>query len=178
MPLVQRETTIFPAAVLSLAVLLAFGCTAERPDSRPKASEREAAPGVGQESGLPELSDPWIEVYPRTLKRNERIYQHPEVGPKLLERRGLDAALVERSSPDRAVIVRAVVSRSGRVAKAQLLRSAPWPDSSPALEEALVKALRGWRFEPAMLEGEPVAVYMNLTIPVIPELAPTRPDAP
>lgn len=65
--------------------------------------------------------------------------------------------------------MRAVVSRSGRVAKAQLLKGAPWPDSSPAPEEALVKALRGWRFEPAMLEGEPVAVYMNLTLPVTAE---------
>lgn len=41
----------------------------------------------------------------------------------------------------------------------KVLRGAPF-----GMTEAAVEAVRGWRFRPATREGEPVAVYYQLTV--------------
>lgn len=56
------------------------------------------------------------------------------------------------------VILQAVIDEQGRVGEIEVLKGLPL-----GLTETAIEALRQWTFEPATLEGEPVAVYYNLT---------------
>lgn len=73
-------------------------------------------------------------------------------------------SLLNPPQGDRAhfVIVSAVISTDGRIARATILRR-PASDVTQADVAALLRPLR---FRPATLEGKPVAVYYNLTLPV------------
>ena len=57
------------------------------------------------------------------------------------------------------VILQTVIDETGEVQEVKVLKGQPG-----GLSEAAVEAVRRWRFEPALLDGEPVAVYYNLTI--------------
>ena len=57
------------------------------------------------------------------------------------------------------VILQAVIGKAGRVACVKILQSL-----EPSLDEQARKAVLGWKFKPARLKGEPVAVYYNLTM--------------
>lgn len=57
------------------------------------------------------------------------------------------------------VIVQTVIDKHGSVARVRILKGL-----HPSLDKAALEAIRQWRFEPALLEGEPVAVHYNLTI--------------
>lgn len=57
------------------------------------------------------------------------------------------------------VIVQVVVEKDGSVSRIRVLKHL-----HPTMDEAAVEAIRQWRFEPATLEGEPVAVHYNLVI--------------
>lgn len=56
------------------------------------------------------------------------------------------------------VAVQAVIDRDGCVVDVEVVRSA-----SPSLDEATVETISGWVFSPALLDGEPVDVYYDLT---------------
>lgn len=56
------------------------------------------------------------------------------------------------------VILRALINERGSVEDVEVLRGLPL-----GLSETAIAALKQWTFEPATLEGEPVAVYYNLT---------------
>ena len=56
------------------------------------------------------------------------------------------------------VILQAVISEEGTVGEIEVLKGMPY-----GLTETAAEALRQWTFEPATLEGEPVAVYYHLT---------------
>lgn len=58
------------------------------------------------------------------------------------------------------VIVEVIVDREGRVVSPRFLKREP-PE---CLRRPIHDALSTWRFRPAQLEGEAVAVYLNLTI--------------
>lgn len=57
------------------------------------------------------------------------------------------------------VIVQVVIEKDGSVSRTRILKGL-----HPTLDEAAVEAIRQWRFEPALLDGEPVAVQYHLTI--------------
>ena len=56
------------------------------------------------------------------------------------------------------VIAEVVVSEAGLVTDARVVRSIP------ILDEAALKAVRQWRFEPAVVDGKPVPVKMTVTV--------------
>ena len=56
------------------------------------------------------------------------------------------------------VIAEVVISDAGLVTDARVLRSIP------LLDEAALKAVRQWRFEPAIVDGKPVPVRMTVTV--------------
>jgi periplasmic protein TonB len=56
------------------------------------------------------------------------------------------------------VIIEATVDTQGDVAAAKVLRSVP------LLDEAAVSAVRQWKYTPARLNGEPVAVLITVTV--------------
>ena len=57
------------------------------------------------------------------------------------------------------VIVQAIIDREGLVEDVKVLKGLPL-----GLDKAAVDAIRQWQFEPATLDGNPVAVYYNLTV--------------
>ena len=56
------------------------------------------------------------------------------------------------------VILEAVIDRTGEVSDIEVLRSVP------ELEEAAIAAVEQWRYEPTLVDGEPVSVVMTVTI--------------
>src|SRR5262249_11568578 len=56
------------------------------------------------------------------------------------------------------VILEALIDPSGSVANARVLRSIP------LLDEAALSAVSRWQFPPTLLNGEPVAVLMTVTV--------------
>jgi TonB family protein len=56
------------------------------------------------------------------------------------------------------VILQALIDDQGRVAEIEVVKGLPL-----GLTEEAIEALRQWTFEPATLDGEPVAVFYNLT---------------
>jgi protein TonB len=57
------------------------------------------------------------------------------------------------------VIVQAIISKDGRVENVKVLKGL-----GMGLDQAAVDAIKKWTFEPATLNGKPVAVYYNLTV--------------
>jgi TonB family protein len=57
------------------------------------------------------------------------------------------------------VVLEAVVTAAGEVGEVKALRKMP-----KGLTEAAIEAVKQWRFEPALLDGEPVAVTYVLTV--------------
>ena len=56
------------------------------------------------------------------------------------------------------VIIEATIGPSGKVQDAKVLRS------HPLLEAAALEAVRQWEFTPTLLNGNPVAVIMTVTV--------------
>lgn len=67
------------------------------------------------------------------------------------------AALVARI--EGSVVVQATIDEQGKVVAVKVLQGLPM-----GLTEAAVDKVRQWRFRPAMLRGQPVSVYYNLTV--------------
>jgi TonB family protein len=57
------------------------------------------------------------------------------------------------------VIVEAIIDKQGNVTNVKVLKGLPM-----GLDQAAVEAVKRWKFEPATLNGKPVAVIYNLTI--------------
>lgn len=62
-----------------------------------------------------------------------------------------------------SIVVLGVIDRQGNVLNMQVLQT---PDT--ALNAALFKALRQWRFTPASVNGQPVAIKILLGVPLVP----------
>ena len=56
------------------------------------------------------------------------------------------------------VILEVTLSRTGEVSDVEVVRS------TPLLDEAAVAAVRQWRYEPTLVDGEPVSVLMTVTM--------------
>jgi TonB family protein len=57
------------------------------------------------------------------------------------------------------VILKVVVTESGKVTNIQVMRG------DPPFVEAAIAAVKTWTFEPARLDGKTIAVYRILKIP-------------
>ena len=88
------------------------------------------------------------------------IYMSTEVQPPVRAR------YVEPDYPDELkrarieghVDLEIVVGRSGAVEDVRIIRS------NPAFDEAAVKAVKQWKFKPALLRGNPVKVFMTVVV--------------
>jgi hypothetical protein len=97
--------------------------------------------------------------------RAETIYRQAYERPRLSEPLSVEWPASGDPSGARLLIVQAVLSERGRVARAHILRRRPADlELSEELRARLTEALRQADFEPARVRGEPVAVYYNLTI--------------
>lgn len=120
-------------------------------------------PGDNRQEGHPPPPDqvepgPWFQVTPPPLgtPRGPVYHQGPKEPPEAVRWLPPPPQLEAEGS----LIVQLVVTERGRVARARVLRG---PEDEAAAE-LLAENLRQWRFEPARLRGEPVAVYYNVTL--------------
>ena len=67
-------------------------------------------------------------------------------------------SLARAAHVEGVVILEAVIDAEGSVTSVKVLRSIP------LLDDAAVKAVRGWRFTPARLNGQAVPVVMTVTV--------------
>lgn len=109
---------------------------------------------------------PWLIVDAAASRALEGhpIYHQGPAPPKLQARVSVQAPAGSVPLQRKHLIVEAVISAEGKVARARVLRAAEI--EIPAA--SLVAALREWRFQPARLDGKPVAVYYTLTVPIEP----------
>jgi protein TonB len=62
------------------------------------------------------------------------------------------------------VIVRILVSQSGRPSRVTLLRRSK---TGPRLDDAVIAAVNQWTFSPARRRGEPVSSWYNMGVPIV-----------
>ena len=67
--------------------------------------------------------------------------------------------IARRAREQGLVVVEAVIDETGAVTRARILTGLRF-----GLDEAALEAIERWRFEPATLNGKPVAVLYNLTV--------------
>lgn len=128
-------------------------------------AEGSGVRGRGDQNGVE--PGPWFVVDAVEAERLEpgAIYHQGPRRPVPVRRAPVALPLPPGRIPERPVIVQVILSDRGRVARARLLRAPPLPGIGTApLRERLVEALREFLFEPATLEGKPVAVHYSLTL--------------
>ncbi len=80
--------------------------------------------------------------------------------PVLLERVEPDyPEAARRARSEGTVILEATITASGEVQQIRVLKSL-----NPLLDEAAVRAVRGWRYRPATLNGRAVPVSLTVTV--------------
>jgi periplasmic protein TonB len=67
--------------------------------------------------------------------------------------------LARHAKTQGVVVVEAVIDKDGNVDKVKVIKGLPM-----GLSEAAEAAVRGWKFKPGTLNGEPVDVIFNLTV--------------
>jgi TonB family protein len=73
-----------------------------------------------------------------------------------------EAAMAERA--EAKVILHAIIRRDGTVGDLQVLRSQSPEGLRDAFGTSAIEAVRQWRYEPALRDGEPVDVYFTIVV--------------
>jgi len=67
-------------------------------------------------------------------------------------------ATAQAAGVEGVVIAEIVVNERGEVADAKVVRSIP------LLDDAALAAVKTWRYDPTIVDGQPVPVRMNVTV--------------
>jgi protein TonB len=150
-------------------------------DAGPGAVPVVAPSGIGQETVAPPLGDVPAETVPGGLSVVEGAADSSALAPppplepaKPVEPRHVGGAiraparirdiapvypaLAQAAHVEGIVIIEAVISQTGDVENARVLRSVP------LLDEAALAAVRQWKFTPTLLNGIPVPVVYTVTV--------------
>lgn len=159
--------------LLAAAVALAACGGGAGDDGHRPPSGHRPPPGAGKAPPPQVEPGPWLTVDPAEEQRLEErtvYHQGPRQPPVTVRRVPVILPIEPQEVPERPLIVQIVLSDSGRVARARLLHAPPILGlEQGVLETRLVEALRRFRYQPARLDGEPVAVYYNITLEMAPE---------
>jgi protein TonB len=115
-----------------------YEVTIPRPQPTPTAAEAESAPYDLRHVDKNDV------VAPVLVSRVEPTY--PESA--------------RRARAEGRVAVEAVISDRGEVQDARVIQST----TIPLLNEEALRAVRQWRYRPALLKGKPVRVYVTVTV--------------
>jgi protein TonB len=77
---------------------------------------------------------------------------------RLVDVRPVYPDLARRARVEGTVVLEAVLDRSGRVSRVQVVKS------MPLLDQAAIDAVRQWRYTPSTLHGIPIEVLMTVTV--------------
>ena len=138
------------------------------PDPTPH-EEEPARVEAPDEIRIDELDD-WIDLASATPPGPPAPAVVEETGPlrvggEVTAPRAIDTPrptypeLARRIRKTGIVVLEALIDEQGRVREVTVLK-----DPGFGLGEAAVQAVEKWRYEPATLQGEPVAVLFNLTV--------------
>jgi periplasmic protein TonB len=110
----------------------------------------------GIDGGLPVPSARSIEPPPPVapLPVGGRI-QRPQ---KIRDVQPIYPDLAQRARIEGIVIIEAIIGQTGQVQEARVLRGVP------LLEDAALEAVRQWVYAPTLLNGQPIAVVMTVTV--------------
>ena len=97
-------------------------------------------------------------VTPPPQKPAVRLHSGIRAPRKIVDVAPAYPLLARQSQVEGVVILEATIDAGGQVQAVRVLRSAP------LLDQAALEAVRQWRYEPAMLNGEPVPVIMTITV--------------
>jgi protein TonB len=134
-----------------------------RPPQPGAGDDRDGVPGAtddGQPSGLPG-GVPGAQP-PLPAAEPDRIYKLDLVSTSpvpVYRPAPVYPEVARRLHREGTAIVEAVIDRRGRVVDVHILR-----DPGLGLGEAAVEAILAWRYEPATLDGRPVAVWLTVTV--------------
>jgi TonB family protein len=121
------------------------------PDAVPAPSREVVAPAFTAAAPEPPVG-PFYE--PKDVNETPRVAKRVE--PRL-------PAELRARQINEVVIVRALVSQSGRPSRVSLLRRSK---TGPELDSVVVEAVNQWTFSPARKKGEPVSCWLNFGVPV------------
>jgi TonB family protein len=112
-----------------------------------------------------------VEFSLRTAELNEEIANDmaTRIGPgvtppQVVHRVEPQAGRSEPRTPAGTVVLDAVILEAGTAKIVRVIQSQGWQ-----LDEAAINALKQWRFSPAMKDGEPVKVRMNIAVNFAPD---------
>lgn len=105
-------------------------------------------------STLSVMSPPPVQK-PAAPVRVSELVQPPR---KIVDVRPAYPELARQVKIEGTVVMEAILDRSGRVDQLRLVKSVPM------LDQAALDAVRQWRYTPSVLNGQPVAVLMTVTI--------------
>lgn len=105
--------------------------------------------GMAAAATEPPAAEPAIFALDATMTRPEAISQPNPVYT--------DAA--RRARVEGAVTLQAIIDKEGNVIQVRVLKPLPF-----GLDKAALQAVRKWKFKPATRDGQPIAVYYDLTV--------------
>jgi TonB family protein len=152
----SKARIMFSVLVLfiSLAAVGAFGANTFSNGSQPALST-SAPPAIEKSEGeKPESSDPKLKTVSAESLCDE--ITHPVLVEKVNPKYPPDA---REEKVMGMVTVETVITEEGVADDIRVLES-----TDDRLSAAAVEAIQQWKFEPALCDGEPVAVYYNLTV--------------
>lgn len=145
---------------LPCVLLFLIACS---PDGRePVAKASPAGP-----PSIDYASIPWVQLHPASLRgtAEDRIFHQHPTAKRPVRIAGKDPAFSAADHRFRPGIwiVEVVIAKDGRIARYRILKG---PTTNEETVRVLTDALREWRFQPATVEGEPIAVFYTLTVRV------------
>ena len=160
-----------PSAVRDLASAIPHDAapTSAPPRINPESSTLEpAAPDlpIGDAAGSPGSLGVAVENSARVLEPPPpprttgpvRISDLVRAPTKIVDVRPVYPALARQAKVEGTVILEAILDRSGRIDGLRVVRSVP------LLDAAAIDAVHQWRYTPTVLNGQPVAVLMTITV--------------
>lgn len=159
-PRVLRAATVAPANPDAAPLITPTGVTTEPEWQRDPSLAVDDGPGVlgGIEHGVDLLTPPPPARIEAAQPATVPVGGVVKAPAKTHDAAPLYPALAQAARVQGVVIIQATIGVDGRVVDAAILRSVP------LLDDAALTAVRQWRYTPTLLNGQPVAVVMTVTV--------------
>lgn len=110
---------------------------------------------IGERASNMSVITPPAPARPTGPIRVSELVQPPK---KIVDVRPVYPTFAREARIEGVVVLEAILDRNGRVDQVRVVQS------KPLLDQAALDAVRQWRYTPSVLNGQPVAVLMTITI--------------
>jgi protein TonB len=114
--------------------------------------------GPGSVIGGQGIGEPQPPPNPAPTRQAVRVGGNIQPPRKVKDVRPVYPSIAIQARKEGPVILEATIDITGKVTGVRVLRS------QPLLDQAAIDAVRQWEFTPTLLNGEPTAVIMNVTV--------------